>query len=88
LIRTFGVLSLEVASKLAPLILVMSGVFLSSQDDGEGTKFFRKPAEKAERMGRIVSDDDISQRYLNMARAYRTQADVLKVKKRAAKKAR
>jgi hypothetical protein len=52
------------------------------------TKFFRKQADQAERMARIASDDDISQRYLNMARAYRTQADVLKVKKRAAKKAR
>jgi hypothetical protein len=52
------------------------------------TKFFRKQADKAERMARIASDDDISQRYLNMARAYRTQADVLKAKKRAAKKPR
>jgi hypothetical protein len=50
------------------------------------TKFFRKQADKAERMARIASDDDISQRYLNMARAY--QADVLKAKKRATKKAR
>jgi hypothetical protein len=52
------------------------------------TKFFRKQADKAERMARIASDDDISRRYLNMARAYRIQAEVLKAKKRAAKKAR
>ena len=52
------------------------------------TKFFRKQADKAERMARIASDDDISQRYQNMARAYRTQAEVLKAKKRIAKKAR
>jgi hypothetical protein len=52
------------------------------------TKFFRKQADKAERMARIASDDDISQRYQNMARAYRTQAEVLKAKKKATKKAR
>ena len=28
------------------------------------TKFFRKQVDKAERMARIASDDDISQRYL------------------------
>jgi len=52
------------------------------------TKFFRKQADKAERMARSASDDDISQRYLNMSRAYRTQANILKAKKKTAKKAR
>jgi hypothetical protein len=52
------------------------------------TKFFRKQADKAERMARTASDDDISQRYLNMARAYRSQAEVLKAKKKAEKKQR
>jgi hypothetical protein len=51
-------------------------------------KFFRKQADKAERMARAASDDDISQRYLNMARAYRSQAEVLKAKKKAEKKQR
>jgi hypothetical protein len=46
------------------------------------TKFFRKQADKAERMARTASDDDISQRYLNMARAYRSQAEVLKVQEK------
>jgi hypothetical protein len=50
------------------------------------TKFFRKQAAKAERMARSVSDAEISQRFLNMAMAYRSQADVLKVKKLKAKK--
>jgi hypothetical protein len=59
LIRTFGVLSLEVASKLAPLILVMSGVFSAELRRWKEIKFFQNQAEKAERMG-IVSDDDIS----------------------------
>jgi hypothetical protein len=50
------------------------------------TKFFRKQAVKAERMALSVSDAEISQRFLNMAKAYRSQADVLKAKKRKAKK--
>jgi hypothetical protein len=50
------------------------------------TKFFRKQADKAERMARSATDIEISQRYRNMARAYRTQADVLKAQKKARKK--
>lgn len=50
------------------------------------TKFFRKQAAKAERMARSVSDTEISERFLNMARAYRSQAAVLKAKKLKAKK--
>jgi hypothetical protein len=50
------------------------------------TKFFRKQAAKAERMARSVSDAEVSQRFLNMALAYRSQADVLKGKKKAKKK--
>jgi hypothetical protein len=49
------------------------------------SKFFRKQADKAERMARSVTDVEISQRYRNMARAYRSQADVLKAKKKARK---
>jgi hypothetical protein len=52
------------------------------------TKFFRKQAAKAERMARSVSDAEISQRFLNMAMAYRSQADVLKAKKKSGKKRR
>jgi hypothetical protein len=52
------------------------------------TKFFRKQADKAEHMARSTTDLEISQRYQNMARAYRTQADVLKAKKKAGKKHR
>jgi hypothetical protein len=47
------------------------------------TKFFRKQADKAERMARSATDVEIS--YRNMARAYRSQADVLKAKKKAGK---
>jgi hypothetical protein len=46
-------------------------------------KFFRKQVVKAERMARTVADAEISERYLNMAKAYRSQADVLKSKKLA-----
>jgi hypothetical protein len=52
------------------------------------TKFFRKQADKAERMARSATDVEISQRYLNMAQAYRSQAEVLKAKKKAGKKQR
>ena len=44
--------------------------------------FFRKQAAKAERMARSTSDTEISQGFLNMAKAYRSQADVLKMAKK------
>jgi hypothetical protein len=50
------------------------------------TKFFRKQAAKAERMARSASDAEISQSFLDLAKAYRSQADVLKAKKSKAKK--
>jgi hypothetical protein len=50
------------------------------------TKFFRKQAVLAERMARSALDTEISQSFLNMATAYRSQADVLKAKKLKAKK--
>jgi hypothetical protein len=50
------------------------------------TKFFRKQAAKAERMARSASDAEISQSFLDMAKAYRSQANVLKAKKSKAKK--
>jgi len=37
-------------------------------------------------MALTVSDAEISERFLNMAKAYRSQADVLKSKKLKAKK--
>ena len=52
------------------------------------TKFFRKQAVKAERMARSVSNAEISERYLNLAKAYRSQADVLKAKKKPRLKAK
>jgi hypothetical protein len=51
-------------------------------------KFFRKQAAKAERMARTTSDAEISESYLNMAKAYRSQADVLKAKMKSRKKRR
>ncbi|MGY3693612.1 hypothetical protein ACVIGA_003692 [Bradyrhizobium sp. USDA 3240] len=52
------------------------------------TKFFRKQAAKAERMARTVADPEISEGFLNMAKAYRSQADVLEAKKKSGKKRR
>ena len=52
------------------------------------TKFFRKQAEKAERMARATSDEEASQNLTNLAMAYRSQADALKKnKKKSGKKA-
>jgi hypothetical protein len=54
-------------------------------------KFFRKQAEKAERMARATADEEVSKDLTNLAMAYRSQADALrrskKLKKRSAKKA-
>jgi hypothetical protein len=38
-------------------------------------------------MAQAAADPEISQRLLNMARAYRSQADVLKAKKKSGKRA-
>jgi hypothetical protein len=51
-------------------------------------KFFRKQAMKAERMARSASDTEISQRFLNVAKGYRSQAEVLKAKRKSRNKKR
>ena len=52
------------------------------------TKFFRKQAAKAERMARSASEAEISERFMNMPKAYPSQADVLKAKKKSGRKRR
>jgi predicted ATPase len=49
------------------------------------TKFFRKQAEKAERMALATSDEEASQSLSNLAQAYRSQADALKKSKKLKK---
>lgn len=51
------------------------------------SKFFRKQAEKAERIARTVADPEVSENLANLAGAYRRQADLLKAarKKRGKK---
>ena len=44
----------------------------------KATKFFRKQAEKAERMARATPDQEASQNLSNLAQAYRSQAAALK----------
>jgi hypothetical protein len=52
-------------------------------------KFFRRQAEKAERMARATSDEESSRNLVNLALAYRSQADVLKKsQKKSGKKGR
>jgi hypothetical protein len=45
-------------------------------------KFFRKQAEKAERMALATPDREASQSLSNLAQAYRSQADALKKTKK------
>jgi nanoRNase/pAp phosphatase (c-di-AMP/oligoRNAs hydrolase) len=49
------------------------------------TKFFRKQAEKAERMALATSDEEASHSLSNLAQAYRSQADALKKSKKLKK---
>jgi hypothetical protein len=55
-------------------------------------KFFRKQADKAERMARATADEETAKGLSDLAMAYRTQADALKkskkLKKQPAKKRR
>jgi hypothetical protein len=48
-------------------------------------KFFRKQAEKAERMARATADEEVSRNLTNLAMAYRSQADALKRSKKLKK---
>jgi hypothetical protein len=48
----------------------------------EEAKFFRKQAEKAERMALATPDQEASQSLSNLAQAYRSQADALKKTKK------
>jgi hypothetical protein len=50
------------------------------------TKFFRKQADKAERMARATSDQDTSQSLSNLANAYRSQAAALKKNEKKSRK--
>jgi hypothetical protein len=49
-------------------------------------KFFQKQAEKAERMARSVSDVEVAEDLSKLARAYRSQADLLKAKPKSKKR--
>jgi hypothetical protein len=51
-------------------------------------KFFRKQAAKAERMARETPDVEASESLSNLAKAYRSQADVLKAKRKSKGKRR
>jgi hypothetical protein len=78
----------ERSNKNFPCLPYAGGPFCRGWAMVKETKFFRKQADKAERMARSANDVEISQRYLNMAQAYRSQAEVLKAKKKAEKKLR
>ncbi len=60
--------------------------FLSDPTMVKEIKFLRKQADKAERIAQAVTDVEISERYMSTAQAYRSQADILKAKRKAAKK--
>jgi hypothetical protein len=49
-------------------------------------KLLRKQADKAERAAMAATDNEVSEGLLALAKAYRSQAGVLKAKKKASKK--
>jgi hypothetical protein len=51
-------------------------------------KFLRKQADKADLIARGATDVEIAQNFSNLARAYRSQADALKNKKKSRSKKR
>jgi hypothetical protein len=51
----------------------------------KAAKFYRKQAEKADRMSRALSDTEVAQNFSALAQAYRYQADMLKKSKKAGK---
>jgi hypothetical protein len=76
-----------VASKnFSRLFLGRAGFFLLGGCMAKEVKFFRKQADKAERMARAASDAELSRNFLNMANAYRSQAAALKAKRKSDKK--
>jgi hypothetical protein len=78
-------LSVETSALAQSPFAVAAGAVCQGPTMVKEAKFFRKQADKAERMARSATDVEISQRYRNMARACRSQADVLKAKKKAGK---
>jgi hypothetical protein len=48
-------------------------------------KYLRKQASKAEAAAQRASDEEISGRFLAMARGYRSQAEILKAKRQQQK---
>jgi hypothetical protein len=51
-------------------------------------KFFRKQADRAERMALATSDTDASRSFSSLAQAYRSQADALRKSKKDKSKKR
>ena len=49
-------------------------------------KFFRKQADKAERISRTTFDPEVAESLCNLAKAYRSQADAIKEKRKSGKK--
>jgi hypothetical protein len=50
------------------------------------TKFFKKQAERAQRMALATTDTEASENFLSLALAYRSQADALKKSKKKSDK--
>jgi hypothetical protein len=66
-------------NRLAP---VSSGLLSLGSATVKEAKQFRKQAKRAERVALAVSDAEISKTFLNLAKAYRSQADALKQKEK------
>jgi hypothetical protein len=49
-------------------------------------KFFRKQADRAERISRTAPDPEVAENLCNLAKAYRSQADTIKAQRKRGKK--
>ena len=52
----------------------------------KATKFFKKQAERAQRMASATTDKETSENFSSLALAYRSQADALKKSKKKSSK--
>jgi hypothetical protein len=79
-VRCYKVRAARTGAKAKQEILVSELVMVNE------TKSLRTQAERAERAARAATDPEISQDFSVLAKAYRSQADVLKQKKQQQKK--
>ena len=68
-----------------PSIVLWARTCVSKLEEVKPIKYLRKQASKAEAAAQRISDEAISRSFLAMARAYRSQAEILKAKRQQKK---